>query len=55
MIKYKLNKIDINELSKVVSKDTIERMKNGENMRLSTLEKICKHFKLQIDEIVSVK
>lgn len=55
MIKYKLNKIDTNELSKVVSKETIERMKNGENMRLSTLEKICKHFKLQIDDVVEIK
>ena len=57
MINYSklLKRIDVNELSKVVSKSTIERIKVGANMRLSTLEKICKYFKVQIDEIVSVK
>ena len=54
MINYSklLKRIDVNELSKVVSKSTIERIKVGANMRLSTLEKICKHFKVQIDEII---
>ena len=43
MINYSklLKRIDVNELSKVVSKSTIERIKVGANMRLSTLEKIC--------------
>ena len=57
MINYSklLKRIDVNELSKVVSKSTIERIKVGANMRLSTLEKICKHFKVQINEIVEFK
>ena len=50
-----LKRIDVNELSKVVSKSTIERIKAGANMRLSTLEKICKHFKVGIDDIVKFK
>ena len=49
------NKVSEEELSVVVGKNTIQRMKNGENMRLSTLEKICKHFKVQIDDIVEFK
>ena len=48
-------KIDVNELRKVVNKSIIERIKVGANMRLSTLEKICKHFKVQINEIVEFK
>ena len=57
MINYSklLKWIDVNELSKVVSKSTIERIKVGANMRLSTLEKICKYFKVQINEIVEFK
>ena len=57
MINYSklLKRIDVNELSKVVSKSTIERIKVGANMRLSTLEKICKYFKVQIDDIVEFK
>ena len=57
MINYSklLKRIDVNELSKVVSKSTIERIKVGANMRLSTLEKICKHFKVQIDDLVEFK
>ena len=57
MINYSklLKKINVNELSKVVSKSTIERIKVGANMRLSTLEKICKHFKVKINEIVEFK
>ena len=50
-----LKKIDVNELRKVVNKSIIERIKVGANMRLSTLEKICKHFKVQINEIVEFK
>ena len=57
MINYSklLKRIDVNELSKVVSKSTIERIKVGANMRLSTLEKICKYFALSIDDVVSFK
>ena len=57
MINYSklLKRIDVNELSKVVSKSTIVRIKAGDNMRLSTLEKICKHFGLQVDELISFK
>ncbi len=57
MINYSklLKRIDVNELSKLVSKSTIERIKVGTNMRLSTLEKICKHFKVGIDDIVEFK
>ena len=44
-----------NELSKVVSKSTIERIKVGANMRLSTLEKICKYLKCQPEDILSFK
>ena len=29
--------------------NNIQEEINGENMRLSTLEKICKHFKVQMD------
>ena len=56
MINYSklLKRIDVNELSKVVSKSTIERIKVGANMQLSTLEKICKYFKLGINEVVSL-
>ena len=57
MINYSklLKRIDVKELSKVVSKSTIERIKVSANMRLSTLEKICKHFKVGIDDIVEFK
>ena len=57
MINYSklLKRIDANELSKVVSKSTIERIKAGANMRLSTLEKICKYIKVGIDDIVEFK
>ena len=57
MINYSklLKRIDVNELSKVVSKSTIERIKVGANMRLSTLEKICKYLKCQAEDILSFK
>lgn len=57
MINYSklLKRIDVNELSKVVSKSTIERIKVGANMRLSTLEKICKYLKCQPEDILSIK
>ena len=56
MINYSklLKRIDVNELSKVVSKSTIERIKVGANMRLSTSEKIYKHFNFEIDEVVNI-
>ena len=54
MINYSklLKRIDVNELSKVVSKSTIERIKVGANMRLSTLEKICKYLKCQPEDLI---
>ena len=57
MINYSklLKRIDVNELSKVVSKSAIERIKAGANMRLSTLEKICKYLKCQLEDILSFK
>ena len=53
MINYSklLKRIDVNELSK----STIERIKVGVNMRLSTLEKICKYLKCQPEDILSIK
>ena len=50
-----LKKIDVNELRKVVNKSIIERIKVGANMRLSTLEKICKYLKCQPEDILSFK
>ena len=57
MINYSklLKRIDVNELSKVVSKSTRERIKVGANMRLSTLEKLCKYLKCQPEDILSFK
>ena len=33
----------------------IERIKVGANMRLSTLDKICKYLKCQPDDILNIK
>ena len=56
MINYSklLKRTDVNELSKVVSKNTIERIKVGFNMRLSTLEKICKYLKCQPEDLIDL-
>lgn len=37
------------------SNDTITRINNDRDMRLSTIEKICKIYKLKIEDVVYIK
>lgn len=37
------------------SNDTITRINSGRDVKLSTIERICKKYKLKIEEVVQIK